>query len=148
MNCSDVVFPRDKDLFLIHGHFSVENQSIGSLVFEPDSITTPMIVKSCMIRNLCCFGTYFEKGLVLENCHILERADFGASGHNRLPIIIRNNRFEGFCTFDDAYYTTDISIINNHFAAGTDWMHYLLYPYGLAEDTELTVRGNTYHCEL
>ena len=67
-------------------------------------------------------GSYFKKGLIIDNCIFDNYLDFQAGGHNKIgnPVILTNNNFKDFVNFFDCWYTGEISVCGNKFNKGTN----------------------------
>lgn len=121
-----------------------------------------IIIENCIIENLFCIGTQFNKhvamkntyvkaasfdfcyfigGLIIDNCVFDEYLDFNAGGHNSKGnfITINGNRFRGFVNFFDCWFNGEISVNNNIFESGTNILSKTLW---VSFDVPITAHNN------
>ncbi len=97
----------------------VENFS-GSIT----SFDKPVRLVSCHFKGCQFIFTYFLGGLTIDNCIFDSYLDFQAGGHNKkgYPVIITNNNFKDFVNFADCWYENEVTISNNNFVKGTNFL--------------------------
>ncbi|MGY3055759.1 hypothetical protein ACVWYG_003985 [Pedobacter sp. UYEF25] len=79
-------------------------------------------LRNCHFKNAVFNFSYFQKGLIIEDCIFDKYLDFEAGGHNEIgfPIIIKNNEFRNFVNFCDCWFTGEVIIVDNKFLKGTN----------------------------
>lgn len=90
LSCSDL----EKESLIIKNSF-IGKIDLAFTGFKTSNLT----ITGCVIGELFLHTTWFFQGFILENCTIQKSLDYQMGGHNKKPVIIRNNVFWRFFEF-------------------------------------------------
>lgn len=111
LSCSDL----EKESLVIRNSF-IGKIDLAFTGFKTLSLT----ITGCAIGELFLHTTWFYQGFILENCTIQKSLDFQMGGHNKKPVIIKNNVFGDFVNFDDCQFDELLIVENNIFCKATN----------------------------
>jgi len=91
----------------------------------------------CQFDYLDLYATYFLKGLIMEQCAVVDRVVFQSGGHNDDSLIsISDTRFESFVDFEDCWFTGPVRLHNVTFNQGTNLLGNKNTPMAVSFDIE------------
>jgi|GEM_PF-4133561 len=109
---------------MVNQKIVIENCHIEILDLAIMQFNQEVVLRGCIVGRANFHGTFFLKGIKIEECLFKEILNFDCGGHNEAPYPVKllNSTFRGYVDFFDAWFMGPFVVSNCKFLAGTNML--------------------------